>query len=485
MRVKPIDPIFAPIPFGDDRQPGRTRRGLHHYLEFFLDPNMVYCHCMRKSCGYRWKIPKLIYIGFGTGGMGEQNSPEKLWPIGATGSGQRLVWKNNRHVSPIRNIGTGGTGQSGLANNYKEFKDPETGIVTGTIGGIGGQDEFATPTAYSQFTHVIEDCHTGGIGKLYTSYHAAVFRNKHGYNYPTDWLEYTFFYCSNREEKDLTDRLLQFKYEQQPDDQVSVFYPHTKIREHLDSTSYILHISGRWTPPKDYFVKFEEFHERIVGDLDVIHHIYDTTNTPSFCRPIYPDSTTYMCDYTEIRNEEIIPNPNPSLIYISSPCPYEFENGTYIVRKDNYGCLNGIDPCDKIEVPLTCDYRDTDKEHEQIDYQNNLIRNLVELSENEMLWLAEYVGYSGGPGDINEVLPSPRAWGNYPVVCPNCQRVSFECYWIEKGDNQSLGPSYETLAQHFLRAPNVRFDFTRWEFCKAVIVRDVQTRISDADADYS
>lgn len=56
----PVEPIFAPIPYGDDRQIIRTRRGVLCEEELKLDPNIVYCECY--SCGYEWIISKEKYI---------------------------------------------------------------------------------------------------------------------------------------------------------------------------------------------------------------------------------------------------------------------------------------------------------------------------------------------------------------------------------------------------------------------------------------
>lgn len=473
--IKPIDPIFAPIPYGDDRQAGRTRRGLHSYLEYFLDPDMVYCHCLRNECQYRWKIPKKIYMGFGTGGLGTQNA-EHFWPTGATGSSDKQYALTEGHDYPCRNIGTGGTGQSGLANNYKAYTNPETGIVTGSIGGTGH-------AAYGQFTTVGEDCHTGGIAYILNEENKESYAAKYGYEYE-DWLEYTFFYCTDREELAITDETLEFIYAEQKDSENSIYYPIQTISTKIDSTSWSIYYKGWWTPPKDYYTEYTEFHDIFVGTKDEILEQYDSEAVPSFCSPIFTDSTTYLCEYIEIQDETIIENPNTGIIYMSSECAYDYNNNMYVIEAGDSGCINGINPCDKIEYPLTCDYRGTDDEYNVINYSSNTIRGILELDANQMEWLSEYVGYSGGPGDINTPLPSPRAWGCYPMACPNCQKVSFECYWIEREDNLSLGPTHETIAQQFMRNPNTSFDFTAWEFCKSVIVRDVQLRINDADFDY-
>ncbi len=106
--MKPKDPIFAPITYGDDRQVTRTRRGLHSLCELELNPEIVYCNC--QSCSYNWEVDKDDY-DFGLGGRHENAKLQK-------------------------NTGHGGTGNTG----YYHW------------------------TEYGKYTELIHDCCTGGIG---------------------------------------------------------------------------------------------------------------------------------------------------------------------------------------------------------------------------------------------------------------------------------------------------------------------------------
>ena len=86
------DPIFAPITYGDDRQVGRTRRGIHCQIENNYNPELVYCKCL--GCNYQWIMDKSKYIA-GTGDIGNRPNPNLTKNIGQGGTG--LVIGNFPH----------------------------------------------------------------------------------------------------------------------------------------------------------------------------------------------------------------------------------------------------------------------------------------------------------------------------------------------------------------------------------------------------
>lgn len=78
------DPMFAPIPYGDDRQVGRTRRGIHCEIENNYDPSIVYCKCL--GCNYQWQMDKMRYVT-GLGDIGERPNPMVTHNVGIGGTG--------------------------------------------------------------------------------------------------------------------------------------------------------------------------------------------------------------------------------------------------------------------------------------------------------------------------------------------------------------------------------------------------------------
>ena len=89
-----LDPIFAPVTYGDDRQVTRTRRGIICAIENNLNPNLVYCRC--KNCKYEWIMDKKKYIS-GTAKLENIPNPTLTKNIGTGGTG---IWICNL-ASPI------------------------------------------------------------------------------------------------------------------------------------------------------------------------------------------------------------------------------------------------------------------------------------------------------------------------------------------------------------------------------------------------
>lgn len=79
-----LDPIFAPVTYGDDRCVTRTRRGIHCADEMNLQPNLVYCAC--KICNYQWIMDKSRYIN-GLAKIEKRPNPTLLKNIGVGGTG--------------------------------------------------------------------------------------------------------------------------------------------------------------------------------------------------------------------------------------------------------------------------------------------------------------------------------------------------------------------------------------------------------------
>ena len=332
--MKPIDPIFAPICFGDDRQVGRTRRGLHNIFESFLDPSYVYCVCLRSSCQYKWRIPKEDYIGPGTGGTGDTG----YWP---------------EHFYAHKNLGKGGTGHVDIVRNYEEYLHPLGMIVE--RGGTG-------LNAYSKYTEN-EGCRIGGIG---------AFTPDHDYN-PDEILIIRKFPC-------------------------------------IDSTS------GWGTAQHD-----------------------------------------------------IIQTISPDAIY-----PYD----EYRLNSGEVGCTGGIDPYTIEEEYYLSDYF-------HFLYNSEKFENFYDQRLTRDEFINENLGRSGGPGDLTFSKLPPKAFGCYPLICPNCAKVNFKAYWIETLDNPVLGPSQQTLGRFFLNNPHSNIeDFTTLNLCKMCMVIDIQIKNINRDFSY-
>ena len=83
--IKPaLDPMFAPVTYGDDRQVNRTRRGIHCQIENNYNPLLVYCKCL--SCNYQWIMDKSRYIQ-GTGDAKQVPNPTNIKNVGKGGTG--------------------------------------------------------------------------------------------------------------------------------------------------------------------------------------------------------------------------------------------------------------------------------------------------------------------------------------------------------------------------------------------------------------
>lgn len=143
MSIKPNSPIFAPIPYGDDRQVGRTRRGLNCPAELRMNPNIVYIHCL--SCGYDWYMNKSNYSsGTGMEGMTPQQLLKyKNVGIGGTGYKELYTQEYSSYDRYLYDCCTGGAGACGSAGEIIEFTDfyPYTGCTGGTGELTGGTGE--------------------------------------------------------------------------------------------------------------------------------------------------------------------------------------------------------------------------------------------------------------------------------------------------------------------------------------------------------
>ena len=161
--TKPIDPIFAPIPYGDDRQITRTRRGLHCPEEMQYNPSIVYCKC--HSCLYEWQIPKKEYdigiIGQGGTGNHEDNGPfsygkytERLLDCCTGGMG--LCGEENDYV-PVGTIYPYVYTTDELGNEQRELGDPEEVYVL-CQGGSGTNAPKVTPNNYGSQPLACPNC---------------------------------------------------------------------------------------------------------------------------------------------------------------------------------------------------------------------------------------------------------------------------------------------------------------------------------------
>ena len=155
--TRAIDPIFAPVPYGDDRQVTRTRRGIDSICEMQFNPEIVYCTC--KSCGYKWEVSKHDYIG-GTGGtssrikdvaeykkkMGYEmfgNIPDHIG-VGGTGTSDMYDWTEyGAYDTMAHDCCTGGMGL--CAYQGQEVKVSEFYPLIGGTGSDGTLDSTSCP----------------------------------------------------------------------------------------------------------------------------------------------------------------------------------------------------------------------------------------------------------------------------------------------------------------------------------------------------
>lgn len=116
--TKALDPMFAPVPYGDDRQVTRTRRGVHCIEEMKYSQNIVYCYC--HSCKYEWEVDKTQY---------DQG----------VGPPPNIVISD----SIVGNIGTGGTGDFRQISPYVYgvYNSNAHECCTGGVGLCGGSGE--------------------------------------------------------------------------------------------------------------------------------------------------------------------------------------------------------------------------------------------------------------------------------------------------------------------------------------------------------
>lgn len=130
-----LDPMFAPVPYSDDRQITRTRRGVACKAEQYYNPLFVYCRC--ESCGHRWIMDKSVYVtGYGTA----NNRPN---PMGT------------------KNVGIGGTGLW-IGNFPKPDKDdqlnyPKLPADITTYFNYDPGNATYIPGRYKQYTHLAHD----------------------------------------------------------------------------------------------------------------------------------------------------------------------------------------------------------------------------------------------------------------------------------------------------------------------------------------
>lgn len=161
---KALDPIFAPVTYGDDRQVTRTRRGIHCEREHNLEPGIVYCRC--KNCKYSWKMDLKRYLG------GEISPPDgqkeffshELAPYEEFNQTQG----NRPNPTVLKDIGIGGTGIWICNLASKIYGESETSLhypnlppnVT-TFYDYNPYTGRFISRKYSQYTHLAHD----------TSYH--------------------------------------------------------------------------------------------------------------------------------------------------------------------------------------------------------------------------------------------------------------------------------------------------------------------------
>ena len=131
--MKAKDPIFAPIPYGDDRQVTRTRRGLDSICDLKYDPTIVYCTC--HSCNYQWEVSKDDYV-LGTGSNEPNASLHENTGYGGTGSIDFYHWTEyGQYDSLAHDCCTGGIGLCAYVGHNVEIGEfyPLTGC-TGASG---------------------------------------------------------------------------------------------------------------------------------------------------------------------------------------------------------------------------------------------------------------------------------------------------------------------------------------------------------------
>lgn len=146
--TKAIDPIFAPVPYGDDRQVTRTRRGVHCITEMKYDKDIVYCRC--HSCSYEWEVAKSDYIKGNGPPPNQLIEPTHIEHIGVGGTGDFQQFGNYTYGHYTQNAHECCTGGMGLC----EYKDQVVQIgefyqatgMTGSdgnlTGGTGGNGEW-------------------------------------------------------------------------------------------------------------------------------------------------------------------------------------------------------------------------------------------------------------------------------------------------------------------------------------------------------
>lgn len=146
---KAKDPIFAPVPYGDDRQVTRTRRGVDNICEMSLDITIVYCECL--ACNYKWELEKTDYIG-GTGDSGDTDVI-KNFGMGGTGNIDYYEWHEyGEYTELAHECCTGGHGLCAYPGQIIEIGQfyPLTGC-TGGDGELIGDPDY-TLLSYNEMT---------------------------------------------------------------------------------------------------------------------------------------------------------------------------------------------------------------------------------------------------------------------------------------------------------------------------------------------
>lgn len=155
-----LDPMFAPVPYSDDRQITRTRRGINCLAEQYYDPTLVYCKC--ESCKYRWIMDKEIYIT-GYGQLNGRPNPMNTENIGIGGTG---LWIGN-FTNP---------------KNNNELTYPTLPADITTYFNYNPINGKYFTTAYKQYTHLAHD----------TSYYkSTIVKSDNGYIHAYDFYPLT------------------------------------------------------------------------------------------------------------------------------------------------------------------------------------------------------------------------------------------------------------------------------------------------------
>ena len=141
-----LDPIFAPVTYGDDRQVTRTRRGIICAIENNLNPNLVYCRC--KNCNYEWIMDKQKYIS-GTAKTENVPNPTVIKNVGTGGTG---IWICNLS-SPI--YSSGGTGRS---LHYKDGNIPAGISIYSDYDKVTGRYMAKSNSQYLHLAHDTSYC---------------------------------------------------------------------------------------------------------------------------------------------------------------------------------------------------------------------------------------------------------------------------------------------------------------------------------------